>query len=75
MYWDANLETLNPAALRELQLSRLKQTVERAAASPFYGRRLQDAGVTAANLRSLDGYPPDSAYHQRRPARPMAWRC
>jgi len=53
VYWDANLETLNPAALRELQLSRLKQTVERAAASPFYGRRLKDAGVAAANLRRL----------------------
>jgi phenylacetate-CoA ligase len=54
VYWDANLETLNPAAVRELQLSRLKQTVGRAATSPFYGRRLQDAGVAAANLRSLE---------------------
>ena len=54
MYWDANLETLNPAAVQELQLSRLRQTVERAAASPFYGRRLKEAGVAAANLRSLE---------------------
>jgi phenylacetate-CoA ligase len=54
VYWDANLETLNPAALQELQLSRLRQTVARAAQSPFYGRRLQEAGVTAANLRSLE---------------------
>ncbi|MDP1762043.1 MAG: phenylacetate--CoA ligase, partial [Deltaproteobacteria bacterium] len=54
MYWDAKLETLNSAALQELQLTRLHQTVERAAQSPFYGRRLQAAGVAAADLRSLE---------------------
>ena len=54
MYWDAKLETLNQAAVQELQLSRLRQTVERAAASPFYGRRFKEAGVAAANLRSLE---------------------
>ena len=54
MYWDANLETLNPAAVQELQLSRLRQTVECAAHSPFYGRRFKEAGVAAANLRSLE---------------------
>ena len=53
MYWDAKLETLNPAALQELQLSRLRQTVDLAAQSPFYGRRLKAAGVTAAGLRRL----------------------
>ncbi len=67
MYWDANLETLNPAAMQELQLSRLRQTVERAAQSPFYGRRLKEAGVAAAGLRSLE-ISADSFYHQRRPA-------
>jgi phenylacetate-CoA ligase len=54
VYWDAKLETLKLAALQELQLSRLRQTVEIAAQSPFYGRRLKEAGVTAANLRSLE---------------------
>lgn len=54
MYWDANLEILKPADLQELQLNRLRQTVERAARSHFYGRRLHAAGVTAANLRSLE---------------------
>jgi phenylacetate-CoA ligase len=53
VYWDVNLETLNPAALAELQLTRLRQTVERAATSPFYGRRLKEAGVAAADLRAL----------------------
>jgi phenylacetate-CoA ligase len=54
VYWNAELETLNPAALQELQLERLRQTVQRAAQSPFYGRRLQEAGVGAASLRSVE---------------------
>jgi phenylacetate-CoA ligase len=54
VYWNANLETLTPAALQELQLTRLRQTLERAAKSPFYGRRLKEAGVAAADLRSLE---------------------
>jgi phenylacetate-CoA ligase len=54
VYWDVNLETLTPAALEALQLSRLRQTLARAAASPFYGRRLQEAGITAAKLTSLE---------------------
>ena len=51
MYWDANLETLKPAAVQELQLSRLRQTVERAGLSPFYGRRFKEAGVASAGKR------------------------
>ncbi|HZE22109.1 MAG TPA: hypothetical protein VE082_08655, partial [Desulfobaccales bacterium] len=54
MYWDVNLETLSPEALQDLQLQRLRQTVETAARSPFYGRRLQEAGVTDADLRTPD---------------------
>ncbi|MHB9072066.1 MAG: phenylacetate--CoA ligase family protein [Desulfobaccales bacterium] len=54
MYWNAELETLKPAALQELQLSRLRQTVERAAQSPFYARRLQEAGIASANLKSVE---------------------
>jgi len=54
VYWDAELETLNPAGLQELQLTRLRQTVARAARSPFYGRRLKEAGLGPANLWSLE---------------------
>ena len=52
MYWDAAIETLSPSELRELQLSRLKETLARAARSPFYRERLAEAGVTPENLRS-----------------------
>jgi phenylacetate-CoA ligase len=53
VYWNAEIETLKPAALQELQLNRLRQTVERAAQSPFYGQRLAETGVNAANLNSV----------------------
>jgi phenylacetate-CoA ligase len=54
VYWDVKLETLDAADMQKLQLSRLRQTVELAAHSPFYGRRFQEAGVAAANFRSLE---------------------
>jgi phenylacetate-CoA ligase len=40
--------------LKELQLQRLRDTVRRAGASPFYRRRLAEAGVGADNLKDLD---------------------
>jgi phenylacetate-CoA ligase len=54
VYWDAAIETLPPAALRDLQLNRLRGTLRRAALSPFYRERLAEAGITPENLRSLD---------------------
>ena len=54
MYWQEAVETLNPGALKELQLQRLRDTVRRAGASPFYRRRLAEAGVGADNLKDLD---------------------
>ena len=54
MYWDANIETLEPARLQELQLLRLKDSLRRAAQSPFYRERLDGAGVTPEDLHSLE---------------------
>ena len=54
MYWDASVETINPADLQDLQLRRLKETISRAALSPFYGQRLAQAGVSAAQINRLD---------------------
>jgi len=54
VYWDVDLEILEPTRLQELQLTRLRDTLQRAAASPFYEERLAQAGVTAANLRFLE---------------------
>ena len=52
-YWDAGLESLSRAELAEVQLARLRQTVARAARSPFYGERLRQAGVTSDSIQSL----------------------
>ncbi|MGC2432973.1 MAG: phenylacetate--CoA ligase, partial [Desulfobaccales bacterium] len=54
MYWDRTIETLKRPALQELQLQRLRQTVSRAARSPFYGERLAQAGVSAESIKSLN---------------------
>jgi len=54
VYWDAAVERLKLEALRELQLERLQETVRRAGASPFYRRRLAEAGVSADDLKGLE---------------------
>lgn len=54
MYWHTDIETLSRSQLDALQLTRLRAVVARAAASPFYGPRLAEAGVTPESLRSLD---------------------
>ncbi len=54
MYWHSDVETLTPSQLAERKLARLKETVARAAGSPFYRERLAQAGVTPDDLHSLD---------------------
>lgn len=53
MYWEKDVETLSPAALRDLQLKRLKETLRRAARSPFYRERLEEAGLSPEEVKSL----------------------
>jgi phenylacetate-CoA ligase len=45
---------LKPEQLRDLQLTRLKETVTRCLGSPFYRERLVQAGVGPDDLKSLD---------------------
>jgi phenylacetate-CoA ligase len=54
VYWDTAIETLEPTRLQELQLARLQDTLRRAGQSPFYRERLAEAGVTPADLQSLE---------------------
>ncbi len=53
-YWDVSRETLSCSDLRALQWQRLQQMMPRAARSPFYRERWQQAGITGNGLRSLD---------------------
>jgi phenylacetate-CoA ligase len=54
VYWDTAIETIRPKELSGLQLRRLRETVSRAARSPFYGQRLRQAGMSAEQIASLD---------------------
>jgi phenylacetate-CoA ligase len=51
MYWNEEIETLARPQLEELQIRRLNETLERAARSPFYRRRL--TGDSAGAVRDL----------------------
>jgi phenylacetate-CoA ligase len=53
VYWNPEIETLTTDKLQQLQLERLRSTVARASRSPFYGERLQQAGLTPDSLQSL----------------------
>jgi phenylacetate-CoA ligase len=55
MIWNEEYETMPREALEALQLSRLKKTVERVYANvPFYQRSFDRAGITPAQIDSLD---------------------
>jgi len=54
-YWNRERETIDRAALQALQLSCLKETVDRALSTSFYRNRLERAGIRGADdIRSLD---------------------
>ncbi len=55
MIWNEERETMPRAELRALQLERLQDTVERVYARvPYYRDKMKEAGVTPADIRSLD---------------------
>lgn len=53
-YWDKAGETLERTALKSLQLRRLKETITCALKTPFYKKRLREAGINSAqDIKSL----------------------
>ncbi len=52
--WDPEAETQEVAGRRELQLRRLRETVQRVSDVPFYREALGKAGISAGDIRSLD---------------------
>ena len=55
LYDDQEVERLDRDALKALQLLRLKKTVSTALTTPFYKKRLKDAGISSAeDIRTLD---------------------
>ena len=53
-YWQPEIETMPRAELQKLQAEKLRQTVETALRSPFYGKRLRQCGVSPDSIRTVD---------------------
>ena len=54
MYWQEEIETMNRSDLEELQLKRLKKTIESAKNSSHYGKLFNELNITSENIHSLD---------------------
>ena len=53
-YWEKEKECLPVSQLRELQLERFKKTLRLAWNKvPYYRRKMQNSGVTPADIKSL----------------------
>ena len=53
-YWEPEYETMPRAELTALQTERLRETVRRAMASPFYEPILRERGITPESITGLD---------------------
>ncbi|MCR5138641.1 MAG: phenylacetate--CoA ligase [Bacteroidaceae bacterium] len=53
-YWEPEIETMPRTELEALQVERLRDTVTRAMASPFYGPLLKEKAIAPDAIRSLD---------------------
>ena len=52
-YWDSEIETMSRKDLEALQLKRFKETVARAAGSPYYGKLFKELNITPDSFKSL----------------------
>ena len=53
-YYNPELETLSRPEIEVLQLTRLKETVQRCMNSTFYKKRFEEAGITPGDIQTLD---------------------
>jgi phenylacetate-CoA ligase len=53
-YWEPEYETMSREKLTALQIERLRETVRRAMASPFYEPILRERGITPESITGLD---------------------
>ncbi|MFA6331922.1 MAG: phenylacetate--CoA ligase [Methanoregula sp.] len=54
MFWDKKMETLKPDELKEVQLKRLKKTLNHVQNVPFYRNLLSEAGIKKASIKKLE---------------------
>ncbi len=53
-YWQEDVETMDRKSLENLQLERLKKTVQGASTSPYYGKLFAEQNISADKINSLD---------------------
>ena len=53
-FWNKEIETISPAALQELQLTRLRRTAAQAVKAPFYQRVFSDNKIGPDSIKTLD---------------------
>ncbi|MFA6718805.1 MAG: phenylacetate--CoA ligase, partial [Prevotella sp.] len=53
-YFDPEKETLSRKEIEELQLVRLKKTVQHCMDSPFYKKRFEENGLKPEDIKTLD---------------------
>jgi phenylacetate-CoA ligase len=54
MFWNRELETIDRKGLQEVQLKRLRTALERAAATPFYGKVFAQRGVVLSKISTME---------------------
>ncbi len=54
MFWDKGKETLAPGDLADLQLKRLKKTLNSAQNVEFYRKQFSEAGIRTSDIRTLE---------------------
>src|SRR5574344_1116337 len=53
-YWQEEIETMPRPQLQQLQLERLKRTINISAQSPFYKKRFAEYGITADSIKHVE---------------------
>jgi len=61
MFWEKDIETMPRSELESLQILRLKETLKRAEASSFYGKRFKEASMNLdlfSSIKDIENIPP-----------------
>ena len=61
MFWEKDIETMPRSELESLQILRLKETLKRAEASSFYGKRFKEASMNMdlfSSIKDIENIPP-----------------
>ena len=53
-YWQPEIETMPRERLKQLQVEKLRKTIEVCLNSPFYGKRLGELGITPESIQTVE---------------------